>query len=41
MAVHNTQAGEPEKQLRLMLAQVLDDRLHVALTCSTYGLDEQ
>ena len=42
LAVHKTQTGElPEKQLRQMLAQVLDDRLRLALTCSTYGLDEK
>lgn len=31
----------PEKQLRQALAQSMDDRLRLAISCSTYGLDEK
>ena len=30
-----------EEQLKQALAQTMDDRLRLAISCSTYGLDEK
>lgn len=42
LAEHNIQEEDvPEPQLKRMLSHIVNDRLLVAVRCTTYGLDER